>query len=110
MFRNGLIHPYFLPFELALKMFDSQILSILEYGSEIWYQGKQCGQLESVHLTYLKNTLGVGVHTCTQAVYAETGRLPLEVRQKLSMINYWHRIILGGSGGMSPPPRIKNKN
>jgi hypothetical protein len=59
----------YLPFELSLKMF------------------------ESVHLTYLKNSLGVGIHTCTHAVYAETGRFPLEIRQKISMIKYWFRII-----------------
>ena len=76
-----------MPFELALKMFDSQILPILEYGSEIWYRGKQCDIVENVHVTYLKNTLGVGVHTCNQAVYVETGRLPLVVRQK-KMIKY----------------------
>ena len=74
-------------------MFDSYILPILEYNSMLWCMGKQHNDMEKVQIRYLKSLLGVRKQTPTLAVYAETGRFPLVVRQKINMIKYWGRLM-----------------
>ena len=44
---------------IAFKVFDCQILPILEYGSDIWYTGDDVNDLEKIHLKFIKSTLGV---------------------------------------------------
>ena len=77
---------------LSLRMFDTYILPILEYNSEIWTTEKSMPELENLQLGYLKNVLGVRKQTPSLAVYGETGRFPLHVRQKIRMVNYWIRL------------------
>ena len=47
------------PYDVMVKLFDSQILPILEYGSEIWFPGKNLPCYEKIHLNFLKYVLGV---------------------------------------------------
>ena len=57
---------------LSFKVFDSQILPILEYGSEIWFTGKELPELERVQTNFIKSTLGVRRQTSTLAIYGHT--------------------------------------
>lgn len=82
----------YIPPKLALKMFDTYILPILEYNSELWLRTTPSSELENLHLKYLRIMLGVRTQTPTYAVYAETGRYPLYVRQRLFSIKYWSRL------------------
>ena len=84
----------YLPPTLALKMFDTYILPILEYNCMIWSKNNQNIELEKIQLAYLKVILGVRKQTSSLAVYAETGRFPLLIRQKVSTINYWSRLAM----------------
>ena len=59
---------------VLFKIYDSQIQPILDYDSEVWYQGKNINELEVVHTDFLKKTLGVKLQTSTLAVYGECGR------------------------------------
>ena len=79
--------------KLSFKVFDSQILPILEYGSEIWLTGKELPELERVQTDFIKSTLGVRQQTPTLAIYGDTGRFPLLVRQKFNAMKYWERIV-----------------
>ena len=46
--------------KMALMLYDSLVLPILEYGSEIWADSKEVtDKLELLHLRYLKQLLGV---------------------------------------------------
>ena len=74
------------------KMFDSQIRPILEYGCEIWYSGCPIKILESVHTEFMKRALGVKKQTSNLAIYGETGRFPLELRQMELQLRYWCRL------------------
>ena len=65
-----------LPIHVILKIFDTQIQPILDYGFEIWYNGKSGTRLESVHTTYTKRALGVKPQTSNLDIYGETGRFP----------------------------------
>ena len=80
------------PFDLYAKLFDSQILPIMEYGAEVWFQGKPIPALESVHLGYFKYVLNVKRQTSSLAVYGETGRYPLLLRQQDRVIKSWIRL------------------
>jgi len=73
-------------------MFDSYILPILEYNSVLWSQNSPISEIEKVQLGYLKNVLNVRKQTPSLAVYAETGRFTLHIRQKLATVNYWARL------------------
>ena len=44
---------------IAFKVFDCQILPILEYASDIWYTSDSVNDLEKIHLKFIKSTLGV---------------------------------------------------
>ena len=73
--------------------FDCQILPILEYGSDIWYTGDDVNDLEKIHLKFIKSTLGVRKQTPTPAIYGDTGRFPLIIRQHIKAVKYWCRIL-----------------
>ncbi len=82
-----------LSIELSLKMFDNQIAPILDYASDVWYPGKIIKDIEKVQLMFMKQILGVNTQTCTQALYAETGRFPLHVRYAYNVLKYWMRLL-----------------
>ena len=75
-----------------LKLFDSLILPILNYGSEIWSFSKS-QDAERIHLKFLKQILGVRKQTCNLAVYGELGRVPLSVLHKTRVLKYWFKIL-----------------
>ena len=78
---------------VLFKIYNSQIQPILDYGAEVWYQGKAINELEVVHTGFLKKTLGVKQQTKTLAIYGECGRYPLELRQKELIVKYWCRLL-----------------
>jgi hypothetical protein len=82
----------YLPPKISIKMFDTHILPILDYNSEIWFSNKEIDVLERIQLKFLKNLLGVRNQTSSVAVLADTGRFPLIYRQQTSAIKYWDRL------------------
>ena len=79
--------------QVAFKVFDSQILPILECGSEVWFDNKPIPEMEKFQLKFLKSTLSVRTQTRSDAVYAETGKIPLYIRNKIKALKYWVRIL-----------------
>ena len=78
---------------LSFKVFDCQILPIIEYASDIWYTGDSGNDLEKIHLKFIKSTLGVRKQTPTPAIYGGIGRFPLIIRQHIKAVKYWCRIL-----------------
>ncbi len=74
-------------------MFNSQISSILEYTSEVWFKNKASYELEKNHLQYLKSMMHIKPSSSTKTIYAEFGRFPLIIKQKCQLIKYWKRIL-----------------
>ena len=61
-----------IPTDLQFKLFDTLILPILTYGSEIWgYENTK--QLEKLHLQFYRNILGVRTTTPNFMTYGELG-------------------------------------
>ncbi len=78
---------------IAVKIFDSQIVPIMQYTSEIWFQNKKSLQLETIHLQYLKSIMHVKTSSSSKAIYSEFGRFPLVLKQKCQLISYWKRVV-----------------
>lgn len=78
--------------KVQYKIFDTQVRPILEYAIPTWFTGKAIPELETLHLQYLKHTLGVKCQTSSLAVYGETGRFPLLPRQQQLILKYWIRL------------------
>ena len=81
------------PPPFAFKVFDSQIMPILEYGSQLWYKARQNHKLETFHLGYLKRTLGLRLQRPTYVVLSDTGCFALQLRRNLNVIKYWLRMF-----------------
>ena len=79
--------------KLSLKVFQAQIEPILMYGSEVLFNGKEILEFETVHLSFLKNMLGVQQKTASVIIYGYTGRYPLFLKQQILALKYWIRLI-----------------
>jgi hypothetical protein len=79
--------------KLFLKIFDSQVQSVAQYGSELWGLNKAAIHCESVHVFALKKFLGVDVRTPNDLVYGETDRFPIYINSAVHCIRYWLRVL-----------------
>lgn len=50
-------------------------------------------KIESVHLQYMKQLLGVRLQTQNNFIYGELGRFPLQIYRVISVVRYWLKII-----------------
>ena len=82
----------FLDIDVMLKLFDTTVLPILLYGSEVWGYSS-LDLIEKLHLKFCKILLVVKKSTANVMVYGELGRLPLSVHVKSRMLNYWFHIV-----------------
>ena len=66
----------------------------MDYGWEIWGSNsrKGMGDMEVIHLKFLKSMLGVRKQTTSAAVYADTGRVPLKIEWEVRSVKYWEWI------------------
>ena len=77
---------------LAFRLFDTKIVPILHYGSEIWgfHEGKD---VERVQLEFCKNVLRLHRNTPDVAVRGELGRVPLRVNRYMNIVCFWFRLL-----------------
>ena len=73
-----------LPVRLAIKIFNSQIVPILLYGSEIWgpymdynFDTWDNTKIERIHTQFLKQVLGCNIQTSNNMIRADAGSRPL---------------------------------
>ena len=78
--------------DIFLNLFDSKVLPVLSYGSELWgiYENSD---IERVHTNCLKHFLNISTHCSNAKLYAETNRYPLQITFKIKCIKYWLRLI-----------------
>ena len=79
-------------FQFIFSLFDTMIVPILLYGSEVWgvYNFKE---VDKLHIKFCKYILGVRQQTPNMAVYGELGRLPLSVICKEISLKFWKKIM-----------------
>ena len=63
----------------------------MEYALEILCNGKEVADLEKVHLSYIKSKLKIKTSSSFFAIYAECGRFPLLIKQKLHTLKEDYR-------------------
>ena len=63
------------------------------YGSEVLFNGKEILDFERVHLSFLRNMLGVNQQTTSVTIYGDTGRYPHFLKQQILALKYWIRLI-----------------
>jgi len=89
-----------LPIDIQLQLFDSMVIPILTYGSEVW-GFENLSIINKVYHKFLKITLGVNNNTCNNMVYGELGRFPIGIHIQVKMLNYWSRLVLGNENKLS---------
>ena len=82
------------PLEISekVKLFDTMVAPILNYGCEIW-GFHNAPDIERVHIKFLKQILGVRSQTTNNAVYGELARLPFSVVRSLRIVKYYFKIM-----------------
>ena len=68
------------------------VAPILNHASEIWCF-EEWSKLETLHLKACKYALGVRLSTTTDAVYAELGRVSLQCRRHINILNFFARLF-----------------
>ena len=95
---------------VIFKLFDALVLPIASYGCQIWLPQTKFttafysrnkfpnlkeiaeDQIEKVHLSFLKWTIGVGKRTSNAGVWGDTGRYPLAIEASPQVFNYVRRL------------------
>ena len=85
-----------LPVDIQLQLFDSIVVPILLYGSEVHVTGfENCKILERLCLQYYKIIVRAKKSTPNIMLYGELGRYPVDVIVKSRMIGFWQWLING---------------
>ena len=93
-----------LPLNVAFKLFDTMIMPILLYGSEVWgalheynptKNSDEWGKLkiETVQTQFIKRLIDVNKSTTNIMVHGETGRYPLTMFIKLRTVKFVKHIV-----------------
>ena len=77
--------------EIQLKLYDSQIMPILLYGSELWGYNNM-NSIENIHMKHCKFVLNVHQSCPNEGVRNELGRFPIKDYHLIRMFNYWIKI------------------
>ncbi len=95
-----------LPLDIQLHLFDTCILPILLYGSEVW-GFSNLKDMEIFHNQFCKHILRIGTRSINNIAIGELGRFKIEKYVKQRMLNFWVKINHGESGRISKAIYIK---
>ena len=93
---------------IQLKLFNTMIVPILNYGSEVWGLRK-ADPIERFHLAFLKYILHVKSSTPTCYVYGELGTFPLLIERQVRVIKYWTKLIGNTDTSLKLPRLVYNE-
>ena len=77
-----------LPKNIIFNLFDSFVLSILNYSCEIW-EFTRAENIERVHRKFCRLLLNVKMSTNSLSLYGVLGRFPFVLRRHVRIIKYW---------------------
>jgi len=81
-----------------IRLFDVMVNPVLSYGAELWgphFMLNSSNPCDRVHLSFLRQLLGVRQSTPSVVVLAETGRLPLAFTWVRRVARFWNAIMSG---------------
>lgn len=96
----GTCRKFDLPVDIQIEMFNSMVLPVMTYASEIWGH-YIIRDMEILQMKYFKQVLCVHKKTSTDIVYGELGVYPVEIHIKCRVICFWVRILLGSKSKLS---------
>ena len=73
-------------------MFNKVVKPVMLYGSAIW-GAKNCKLADMLQIKYLKIILGLKKCTSILIVRCETGCYPLSIDIKMSVLNFWFKLV-----------------
>lgn len=83
-----------LPVDLQLQLFDSMVVPILLYGTEVTgFENSEV--IERLCTQFYKIILNVKKSTPNIILYGELGRYPIDILVKSRMVGLWQRIVNG---------------
>ena len=82
--------------QIFLKIFDTKIQPIVQYGAELWGLEKAADECEKVHLYALKRFLGVDRRTPNDLIYGETNRYSIVINSIIRCIKFWLKLVCMG--------------
>ncbi len=85
-----------------MNIFDTKVLPILLYASEIWFSHK-AEDIERVHHTFCKHALRITYYAPNCFVRGELGRYTIRSTRMVRAVKYWLRIL------KLPHDRLPNK-
>lgn len=80
-----------IPIHIMFNLFDTYVVSILNYSCEIWGFMK-ADNIEKVHRKFCKRLINVKMSTNSVSLYSEMGRFPLFIGRYLRIIKYWLKL------------------
>ena len=89
-----------LPADIILSLYNTLVVPVLLYGSEIWGVG-DISKIELFERKFMKRLLKVSYQTPTCMVYAELGIMPVKYLVKQRILNYWCRILTSDTNKLS---------
>lgn len=78
------------------KLFDTLVVPVLLYGSEVWGAAKSYKDsepYENLHLKFAKEILGVNWNTSNSACLAELNRKKLQYKIQLNVLKFYNHIL-----------------
>ena len=81
-----------LTYDAFFKLFDTMILSIFTYGSEIWGH-EQYETLERIQYMACRSFLGVSSNSPNVSVLGECGRYPIYLYTAKRCVKYWAKLL-----------------
>lgn len=88
----SVIRNNFLPAEQKCDLFDSMVVPVLLYGSEIWGFHKAT-EVEYVQNKFFRYILNVNKSAPNDVLYGELGRFPLCIKRKERILKYWVKLL-----------------
>jgi hypothetical protein len=79
-------------FKVSDKLFDTCIIPMITYGSEIWGLNVH-KDIEHVQNKFYRKVLGVGSKTPSVAILGECGRLKVYIHCYVKCIKYWLKLL-----------------
>ena len=79
---------------LQCKLFNSLVLPIVSYASEVWAVDPKAGaEAEMLHRQFLRHLLHVRKSTANEIVLAEFGRYPLQIHFWQQILRFHNRVL-----------------
>ena len=81
-----------LPFDIICELYETCIIPVLLYGSEIWGY-EDLNDLEIFHRRFYKMLLGAYKFTPNCMVHGETGTIDIKTKVTIRMVNFWSSLV-----------------